>query len=145
MAQRPDLNAIRQRAEAATPGPWLSLRDGNQRINTHYLPTAKLVGASRIVGPVRPWNPYAYIARGFTPEEFETVRFVDEDADFVAHAREDIPSLVAYAEALEEALREFLDLEEVECRYDHHGNCQAHGACPPPCYVAEARALLGAG
>lgn len=57
--------------------------------------------------------------------------------------QDDVRSLLAYADALEAALREFLDLEESECRFDHHGNCQAHGACPPPCYVAEARKLLG--
>jgi hypothetical protein len=80
----PNLSALRALAEKATAGPWRSLRDGNQYVNTSYIPTANLVGASRIEGLVRPWNPHAYVAFGFKPAEFETVRFVDEDADYIA-------------------------------------------------------------
>jgi hypothetical protein len=67
-------------------GNWRSMRDGNQYVETRYMPTAKCVGASRVDGLVRPWNPHAYVAFGFKPDEFETSRFVDADADFIADA-----------------------------------------------------------
>ena len=70
-------------SNAATPGTWRSMRDGNQFLNTSYMPTATVVGASRIDGPKRPWNPHALIAFGFTPKEYETVRLKDADADFI--------------------------------------------------------------
>ena len=88
------LDSVAQRAEAATKGPWVSMRDGNQYVNTRYLPTAQVVGASRVDGIVRPWNPHALIAFGFKPQEYETARFHDADADFIAHARTDLPRLV---------------------------------------------------
>lgn len=50
---------------------------------------------------------------------------------------------VAYLVALEALLKEFMyvcDGDEA-CRLDHHGFCQTH-ASGPPCYIAEARALL---
>jgi len=79
-----DLVKLEALAKAATPGPWMSLRDGNQYIETSYLPTAKGVGASRIPEIARPWNPHAYVRFGFRPTEFETARFKDADADFIA-------------------------------------------------------------
>ena len=61
------------------------------------MPTAKGVGASRISGPVRPWNPHALLAFGFKPKEYETVRFIDADADLVAALRNAFPALEAAA------------------------------------------------
>lgn len=95
-----DLEAIKKRAEAATKGPWRSMRDGNQYIGTKYMPTAKCVGASWVEGVVRPWNPHRLLAFGFPPEEYERARFLDADADFIAHARADVPALVAEVERL---------------------------------------------
>lgn len=71
-------------AEKATPGPYRSMRDGNQYLETRYIPTCKLVGASRIDGLKRPWNPHAAIAFGLKAEDHEIVRFTDEDADYIA-------------------------------------------------------------
>ena len=89
------LAEIRERlAKRASRGPWRSLRDGNQYVNTFYLPTAKVVGASRVDGLVRPWNPHALVAFGFKPAEYETSRFIDEDADFIAAAPEDVAYLL---------------------------------------------------
>lgn len=76
-------NALRILSDAATPGEWMAMRDGNQYLETRHLPSAKAVGASRIEGPKRPWNPHALLSFGFKPEEYETVRFIDADADFV--------------------------------------------------------------
>jgi hypothetical protein len=83
--------------KAATPGPWRSLRDGNQYVETSYIPTAKCVGASRVDGPRRPWNPHALLAFGFKPEEYERVRFIDADADLVAGLRNAAPALLRAA------------------------------------------------
>ncbi len=106
------------RADAATPGPWHSSRDGNQFIETGYPPTAKLVGASRVLGVVRPWNPHALVAFGFKPSEYETVRLLDADADFVAATRTDVPRLIADLRAARALLREWLN--------EHReGNCEA--------------------
>ena len=93
---------IRARAEAATPGPWRAMADGNQYINTRYFPTAKCVGCARVDGLVRPWNPHALVAFGFDPKEYETARFLEPDATFIAHARSDIPALLAEIAALKE-------------------------------------------
>ena len=78
----------------ATPPPWQSLNEGNQYIETSYLPTARCVGASVVTGPRRPWNPHAYVAFGFKPEEFEKVRFIDADAELVALLRNGAPALL---------------------------------------------------
>lgn len=71
-----DLDAIRARAEAATPGPWEAYdRDGGAA-----RPTEITVCGSDIAGP-----PEAYLDRG---------RFGRHaDAEFIAHARADIPAL----------------------------------------------------
>lgn len=79
------LAEIRARLDAATPGPWRSMREGNQFLNCKYLPTAKCVGASRVDGLPRPWNPHAVISF-MKLDAAEVSRFKDEDADFIAHA-----------------------------------------------------------
>lgn len=94
---REEIDALAKLEAKATPGPWASLRDGNQYVETNYIPTAKLVGASRISGVRRPWNPHALLAFGFRPEEYETVRFVDADADLVAALRNAAPALIQAA------------------------------------------------
>ena len=106
-----DLKAIEERAAKATPGPWRSMRDGNQYIETRYLPTAKCVGASRIQELPRPWNPHAAIAFGQTAESHEVSRFLDSDADFIAHARTDIPALCQEVRELRLALVKYGDHE----------------------------------
>lgn len=99
---REELAELLRKLAAANPGRWQSMRDGNQYIRTGYMPTSQLVGASRIDGPVRPWNPHAYLAHGFKPAEFETVRFTDEVADLVAALVNAAPQLIAMAEHMEE-------------------------------------------
>ena len=42
---------------------------------------------------------------------------------------------------LEAALIRLLEVMDEPCRYDHHGNCQAHFV-ENPCCVADARALV---
>ena len=73
-----ELQAIKDRADAATPGPWIA----NPRATDGYVDD--FLGAE-IKGP-----PDAQ--RG----QFARL----EDAEFIAHAREDVPALVAHAEVL---------------------------------------------
>lgn len=75
----PDLSAIRARAEAATPGPWKN----------------QLPGRSYVV---RAGNKRIAEMMTFTSEER------DNDATFIAHARADIPALLAEIERLQSLL-----------------------------------------
>lgn len=70
-----DLAAIQARADAATPGPW--------RIDGH-----EIVGRSTSRRTLQdPW--------------VADVDPVSADADFIAHAREDVTAMLARVEALE--------------------------------------------
>lgn len=102
---------IRERTENATPGPWRSMRDGNQYFDVELDPrTGKatpypkgrgtLVGASIIPQLQRPWNPW-WVGDSTSPETQETARFKDADADFIAHSRADIPYLLSHITAIE--------------------------------------------
>ena len=98
------LSEIEAREAKATKGPWRSMREGNQYIGVELNPrlgrsaagprASKLVGASRIEGIERPWNPW-WVGDPYSPKTEETVRLTDEDADFVAASRSDIPWLVS--------------------------------------------------
>jgi hypothetical protein len=63
-----ELAAIRERAEKATPGPWI---DNGNEIVAECKPNLGIAGA-----------------------------ISDEDAEFIAHARTDIPKLIAEVERL---------------------------------------------
>lgn len=93
----PELTAIRERAAKATAGPWRSLRDGNQYIDDGH--ATHIVGASRIEELPRPfhWSPHH-------TDKPQVSRFLDADADFIAHAREDIPELLRRLDAAREDL-----------------------------------------
>ena len=83
---RPDLDAIRARCDAATPGPW-----GFSRDEERYL----LDETTDVVGEVAPGSTGAAIT------VFAVATGALEDADFIARARTDIPALLAYVEELE--------------------------------------------
>ncbi|WP_060210221.1 hypothetical protein [Sporosarcina koreensis] len=72
------LEAIRERAEAATEGPWKNFDGGY------------IVGGSEI-------------AVGEVVAEAER----DADAEFIAHAREDIPALLAEVERMQKIINEW--------------------------------------
>ena len=103
------LSEIEAGEAKATKGPWRSMREGNQYIGVELNPrlgrsaagprASKLVGASRIEGIERPWNPW-WVGDPYSPKTEETVRLTDEDADFVAASRSDIPWLVSTVRAL---------------------------------------------
>ncbi len=75
-----ELQQIRERADAASPGPWRSFWEGRDHLG----------GSSCIVtGPP-----------GRTGDDLEIIGATMEDQDFVAHAREDVPRLLAEVERL---------------------------------------------
>lgn len=74
------------------------------------------------------------------------------DAEFIAHAREDIPFLLNEVSALREAIEKARELiEELvdpdNCWFDHNGGCQAHGYISllpgEKCPVRDAKDWLG--
>ena len=97
------LGAIRARCEAATPGPWDCWWKGNT-IKQH---TVKSISYDGI--------PSVNICSGISPKT--------ENAAFIAHARQDIPALLAALEAaevrvkaLERAILKTLDIEVAACQ-----------------------------
>lgn len=85
-----DLEAIKERCDAATPGPW-ALSSWTEWGATSY-------GVKDVAPPggtVRDSDPAH--RHCLTPME-------ESDAAFIAHAREDVPALVAEVERLREAL-----------------------------------------
>jgi hypothetical protein len=77
---RPDLDAIEARANAATLGPWMQPEEGQ---------------GSR----TRVCDQWHSVVLSTTPRDQGSA-----NAEFIAHARTDIPALVDYARRLEEAV-----------------------------------------
>jgi hypothetical protein len=75
-----DLDAIEARAEAATEGPWW--------------PEGKVIGGWRIYARDREQAP-DFTEVGSVREVFVGTGQHDADADFIAHARTDVPALLA--------------------------------------------------
>jgi len=86
-----DIEAIRARAEAATPGPW---KFGSNCIVTDNDDVL-----------------YTYVDRAPDDDEcwISCMDIKPEDADFIAHAREDIPDLLAEVERLQERVSQKYD------------------------------------
>ena len=84
-----DLDAIEARAEAATPGPWMEPRNG--------------LGLG--------WTIFPKNSKGWSIATCDS----GTDADFIAHARTDIPNLLAALDELEAENKELkLDLAAAE-------------------------------
>lgn len=77
MTDRPDLDAIRQRADAATPGPW----------GVEQYGTTLAVHAYQVSDAVAMIGDEDHPPAG-------------SDAEFIAHAREDVPALLAEVDRL---------------------------------------------
>lgn len=101
--ERLDLGAIRDRVTAATPGPWTALHR-HVGLTADDDETAGL--GLEIEGPPEAWNRGQF-ARG-------------ADATFIAHARQDVPALLA-------AIERVLDLHS-----GSPGWCD-HCVLPLPC------------
>ena len=89
------LDEIRQRAEAATQGPWVAHGNTVEQVKTGR---HQVVG-TELTGPKYP----KYMT-------YERLTTKNEDATFIAHAREDIPYLLAEVGRLRAALEG--DLQE---------------------------------
>jgi hypothetical protein len=78
------LAAVRARVDAATPGPWESFVEGRDHHGGDNF--------IRIGGLVDGW-PDMYVSHEANPAP-------QEDLDFIAHARQDIPRLLTEIERL---------------------------------------------
>lgn len=81
---KPDLDAIRARVEAATYGPWAVIDDDGPSV---------VVSGAGLTHSIDFLLATDGKERGWA------------DAEFVAHAREDVPALLAYIEQLESDLK----------------------------------------
>lgn len=84
-----ELRAIRERCDAATPGPW-------EFAAWNTLPNGYLYGPA----PIHAHEPIPPGLYKCTPP----VSLRGEDALFVAHARQDVPALLAEVERLKHAV-----------------------------------------
>lgn len=122
-----DLGPIEKRANAATEGPWK--RDAEQDDTpVVYRDHPAVAGAAEVI--------------------FTADWGTEADAEFAAHARQDVPALVARVRELEEENQKLRALvgdlaDDGTCWYDHHGYCQEHGwfATDPQCPHARARQI----
>lgn len=88
-----DLNAIEERAEKATPGPWINTFDNPPHPEFGY-------GISQSATSY----PHAVICLPHPNTGRGTFKPSRETANFIAHARTDIPALLAFAKEAKAAL-----------------------------------------
>lgn len=102
------LAEIRARAAHATPGPWKCWN----AFNLNYAMGDRRGQPSRDVAMAR-LGPDASVGVGVTSTiAHGDIRMLSDDAEFIAHAREDIPALLAEVErmrAREEAVMTFAE------------------------------------
>ncbi|WP_073815016.1 hypothetical protein [Kitasatospora sp. CB01950] len=110
MIQPLDLDAIQARTDAATPGRWLwygTGRDRNLRLQTHEWDTVMDFVRHGLQGAQPRFNVDGLMetAAELLPDGQNACRgFPHPDAEFIAHARQDVPALIAYARELEQQL-----------------------------------------
>lgn len=121
-----DIEAIERRAQAATPGPWGACKDGQCTCGQVWFrdyPVATVIrgdwGDDYPVVEVKPgqtsFDPWTVDAKmeqityGHMPPEKAAA-----NATFIAHARQDIPALLAERAELIEVLRGLLWNEHVD-------------------------------
>lgn len=113
-----DLDAIEMRAAAATPGPWHRLHDKPPTTQADELADdLGLMPSNKECNCAQVWSthadcPVAYCATG--PDCAPDPQRQMANAMFVAHARADVPALVARVRVLEALLR-----EASQCHYAH--------------------------
>lgn len=91
------LNAIKERVAKATLGPWKVVKSEE---------TGVQIGTTWESGQLKNCVPVVTTAHGV---EFVTIYINDNNSNFIAHARDDVPALVAEVERLRQALTEILD------------------------------------
>ena len=111
MTLPPGLQAVRERADKATAGP-------------------RTVGISK----ERDWPLFR-----LKDMLFKDMVEPQATADFIEHARTDVPALLDLIETLAGALGKYT--ERLPCEYNDRDYCQTHG-CERPCTVEVNRAAL---
>jgi hypothetical protein len=116
---RPEIDAIKARVEAAKPGPWKWTEDqspGEARRtwcgpqvdviadelcsqDGRWVATCGLLGGYR-------WYDPAVSEQGLNVADFPAIGMDQADADFIAHARQDVPALLEYIAFLERFIDE---------------------------------------
>lgn len=112
---KPDLDAIKARAEAATPWPWRAHGDAVVNLVRSCTCAGHIPGHGHepfcgIEGPV---------ATGAEPF----------DANFIAHAREDIPALLAEVQELRELVTDLNKQLDAKRQHDALGEDEDCGVC----------------
>jgi hypothetical protein len=107
-----DLDAIESRANTATPGPWEAQNYDDDEMDGNWPYTNR-------VGRPDSAKALAHIVLG------------SQDAEFVAHAREDIPALVARVRELE---RDVKDLES-DVLSAEKDNLRIRNACDDAAHI----------
>lgn len=79
-----DLEAIKTREQAATPGPWIA--------------TDLDESGFRYVGDEKEMHPAWWVSQAMQLGNGECASMLEADAQFIAHAREDIPVLLTQVE-----------------------------------------------
>jgi hypothetical protein len=114
-----DLAAIRARAAAATPGPWLGDPTGTVCAAVDVVPDGQ---GGEILPPDGPME-VAECYRRELPDERA------RNADFIAHARSDVPALLDALNLLEVQIRD-LHREAVYTRPGTCSDCGQRYPCP---------------
>lgn len=96
-----DLEAIKARAAAATEGPWeaVTCHESEQKTRSEYVRGALLEPDAPASGLWMTWKPDSLTVGNLTAMTGDGPHG-EADAEFIAHAREDIPALVAEIERL---------------------------------------------
>lgn len=139
-----DLEPIKARESAATKGPWRSMSAGNSTMEDGLLDHI-----AEVEGLQRPWEP-TWVGWKAAKNHFRSF-FRQRDADFIAHARQDIPALIAEIERLRASPgpvagavpappmlihRSIAAIEGLRARlHDTHRTMAAAGAEASDCYV----------
>ncbi|WP_140423012.1 hypothetical protein [Lysinibacillus boronitolerans] len=99
MMNQEQLNAIKERVAKATLGPWKVVKSEE---------TGVQIGTTWESGQLKNCVPVVTTAHGV---EFVTIYINDNNSNFIAHAREDVPALVAEVERLHQALAKIMEVE----------------------------------
>ena len=112
-----DLAAIRERANNATKGPWEHIRDSNYQLADCPPTYESLVTSDDGMVAILDWGNGA----------------TSSDAEFIAHARENVPALLDLVDTLTKrlaAIRElhilYTDIRELQWCY----HCETPWPCP---------------
>lgn len=104
--EKVDLEAIEARANAATPGPWVKDGEGTKghikSVPNPPIVNAKGVSATPTVCKYQVWTDLGLNLE----DDFGHVKDENPNGEFIAHARQDIPALLALARSQASQLAE---------------------------------------